>query len=408
MTDKSKERPLCQRQEMSGRGRGNPNRARGHSPRTRGGYSSGRGGHSSGRGGHHYEDAGHQINWDEEQKKYQENLINEAYNLLQANNLLNDPSTNFVDTHVHLDLILQQKKFGISCDPLLSKKKFLQETFFAGTRNDSLFASKSLALLSKFDGCVSIYCEPASLSHSLGIWSDLLEIETSPIANTGIAPWKIVFSFGIHPHQANLYDENMEKRIIENMQACGPLAVALGECGLDYYKNHSEPEAQRMAFIRQLKVAVSLKKPIVIHTREAEKDTLHLLKTHVPQDHKIHIHCFTDSAAFAKPVMAHFPNAYFGFTGVLTYDSAVNVQELVKNTIPLNRILLETDGPYMPANIPGFNRNLGPTARSPKLRAISHCGHIIFIAQKIAELKAVSLGTVLKQVRQNTKNLYAI
>jgi len=142
----------------------------------------------------------------------------------------------------------------------------------------------------------------------------------------------------------------------------------------------------------QILRAVELNKPLVVHSRSAADDTYTILKDYMPSQHKVHLHCFTDTAQQAKRLLDAFPNMYFGFTGAITFNNAAAVCEAVKQ-IPMNRILLESDAPYM--------------APQP-LKGVSHSGHIPLIAQKIAELKAESLDTVLKNIRNNTRDMYGI
>ena len=121
--------------------------------------------------------------------------------------------------------------------------------------------------------------------------------------------------------------------------------VAWGEIGLDYHvfekENYAKPELQRRIFVDQMKHALQLKKPIVIHTREAEEETLSMMKSHLPRDWKIHVHCFTDSLPFAKRLLSEFDNLYIGFTGVITFKNSEVLQNVVKE-IPLEKMLLET------------------------------------------------------------------
>ena len=135
-----------------------------------------------------------------------------------------------------------------------------------------------------------------------------------------------------------------------------PRCVGLGEIGLDYHYDNSPRPIQQAIFQRQLEHAVRLGKPLTIHTREAEEDTERIMKAVVPKEHKIHIHCFTDSPEFASRLLDHFPNLYIGVTGVITYSTNLNTSATLANmmTSPTShpRILLETDGPYMvPANL---------------------------------------------------------
>jgi TatD DNase family protein len=90
-----------------------------------------------------------------------------------------------------------------------------------------------------------------------------------------------------------------------------------------------------------MELAVQLGKPLIVHTRDAEEDTYELMTKMLPKDHKIHVHCFTGTIPFAKKLMDHFDNLWFGFTGAITFKSAVKNRETVK-FVPLERILLET------------------------------------------------------------------
>lgn len=122
-----------------------------------------------------------------------------------------------------------------------------------------------------------------------------------------------------------------------------PRCVGWGEIGLDYHYDNSPREIQQRVFARQLKQAVKLAKPLTIHTREAEEDTLRILKEEVPKDHrvshsflhppsnssliyfieKIHVHCFSDTPEFAKQLLDHFQNLYIGITGTILSPLAI-------------------------------------------------------------------------------------
>nr|XP_054385361.1 putative deoxyribonuclease TATDN2 [Pongo abelii] len=127
-------------------------------------------------------------------------------------------------------------------------------------------------------------------------------------------------AFGCCPHFAHYYDYQ-ERSILKALRR--PKAVAFGEMGLDYSNMCTThvPEQQKV-FKRQLQLAVSLKKPMMIHCQEADEDLLGILKKYVPSDHKIHRHCFTGSYPVIEPLLSHFPNLYVGFTAILTYVSA--------------------------------------------------------------------------------------
>lgn len=217
------------------------------------------------------------------------------------------------------------------------------------------------------------------MSPSLGTYTDQL------------ADPQVYGAFGIHPHSAKFYNDALEQRIVAAL--AHPKAVAWGECGLDYHFKHSPPQQQREVFARQIRMAVALNKPLIVHSREAEKDTIELLRANMPADWPVHIHCFNDSAEYLKELLAAFPKAFIGITGVVTFEDAKRLKEIVATLLPLERLLLETDAPYMAPR---------PT------KGPSHPGHIPAIAQCIAQLKGVTVHEVMQAARRNTKTVYGI
>jgi len=188
-----------------------------------------------------------------------------------------------------------------------------------------------------------------------------------------------------------LYDDAIENRIVKNMSK--PTVVAWGECGLDYFKSKATVEQQHNAFLRQMKKAVELGKPLIIHSRDAQEDTIRLTGEALPKDWKIHLHCFTGSDfAFADQMMKQFPNLCIGFTGAVTFSSAKATREQVIKNVPIDRILLETDGPFM--------------APEPNRGKIAHPGMIPLVGSTIADLKGLSLDEVLQKTVENTNRIY--
>ncbi|CAJ0627241.1 7862_t:CDS:2 [Entrophospora sp. SA101] len=132
-----------------------------------------------------------------------------------------------------------------------------------------------------------------------------------------------------------------------------------------------------------------------------EEDTWNIMTEHIPKEWKIHVHCFTDTPKFAEQLLGYFPNLFIGITGVVTFGSARNTQQVVIST-PLNRLLLETDAPYM---VPSkLNRN----KKSHLKVTVCHSGMIPFVAEKISQLKNIDIDTVMKTIRENTRNMYGI
>jgi TatD DNase family protein len=264
----------------------------------------------------------------------------------------------FIDTHCHLDQILE--KLGL---PDFSA---LRTRFFEAGPEE---------LPGRFAGCITISCDPDSIRPAL----DLMREEG------------VYGAFGIHPHDAKSYSPELEAKLVAAMADAKTLAW--GEIGLDDHYNQSPPEVQRDVFSRQIRMAVQSGKPLIIHTREAEADTLELLDREAPADWKIHVHCFTSSPGMAATLLERFPNLCLGFTGIVTFRNALELQEVVRLT-PLERMLLETDGPYL--------------APVPHRGKPAHPGHIPLIALKIAELKSVGVDAVFAAARENTRRIYGI
>jgi len=193
---------------------------------------------------------------------------------------------------------------------------------------------------------------------------------------------------GVHPHDARLWTEEVDKKIL--VQAKEKKNVAIGEIGLDYHYDNSPREKQREVFDRQLAMASELDLPVVIHSRDAEEDTKAILKNHLSHLKKRGvIHSFTSSIDLAEFAIEN--DFYLGFNGIITFKSADNVREAVEIT-PLNRLLLETDSPFL-TPIPFRGRENGPY-------------YLPFVAEKMAEIKKLSVEELLPQVYSNSFALF--
>jgi len=214
------------------------------------------------------------------------------------------------------------------------------------------------------------------------------------------------FVMGVHPHEAKSYTNDVEKDILESM--AHPRNVGWGEIGLDYHYDNSPRDVQREVFSRQLRHAVRLGKPVTVHTREADEDTERILKAEVPKDHKIHVHCFTDSPDFAQRLLDHFPNLYIGITGVITFSSNENTSNLVRQMFaqsPSPRVILETDAPFMvPANIYGSLPEI--KGRLP----LCHTAMIPWTAEVVATVagEGWDIDRVLELGKINAHSVYGI
>lgn len=193
---------------------------------------------------------------------------------------------------------------------------------------------------------------------------------------------------GIHPHDANDYNDDVESRIREN--ALHKKVLAIGEIGLDYYYDHSDRAKQRNAFERQLQIAIDLDMPIVVHTREADDDMQSILQNFVKDMPKRGvIHSFTSGRDLAEYCLSE--GFHLGFNGISTFNSAENVREIVALT-PVEKILFETDSPYL-TPVPYRGRK-----NEPK--------YLPFIAENVAQIKEVPLDELLPQVWKNSMELF--
>ena len=196
-------------------------------------------------------------------------------------------------------------------------------------------------------------------------------------------------AMGVHPSDtAELNEENFkwlkEKCSLEKV-------VAVGEIGLDYYWNEPEPAIQKRWFERQLEMAREVKLPVVIHSRDAAKDTLDIMKNLHAEEIGGVIHCFS----YAKEMAREYLNMdySFGIGGVITFKNAKKLKEAVEY-IPIEKILLETDSPYL---APEPNRG----KRNSSL-------NLPYIAKEIAAIKNMDYDEVVAITEQNAKKLFRL
>jgi len=220
---------------------------------------------------------------------------------------------------------------------------------------------------------------------------------------------RLYFTIGIHPRDAESWDGDAERRA--RQLSMHPGCVGIGECGLDFFKHRdeaSERGKQLLAFCEQVQLAVELRKPLVIHARvskqEHEELCFRVLQNFVPTEHPVHVHCFSGSLECAFRLCERWPNLRIGLTGVITFrrrrrpnsaalDFVENYREIVQG-LPLERLLIETDGPYM--------------CPEPLRNHTAHPGHVHRVAEKVAELKQLRLADVFAATRNSTRVVYGI
>ncbi|MCM1102268.1 MAG: TatD family hydrolase [Clostridium sp.] len=194
-------------------------------------------------------------------------------------------------------------------------------------------------------------------------------------------------AIGIHPSETAALDEEYFRWLKE---ACGhPKCVAVGEIGLDYYWEEPEPAVQKPWFLRQLDLARELRKPVVIHSRDAAKDTIDLMKAARAEEIGGVIHCFSYTKETAKIFLDM--GFYFGIGGVLTFNNAKKLKEAVEY-LPMDRIVLETDSPYL-APVPFRGK------RNSSL-------NIPYVITAMAQIKEISEDEVREHAWKNAHDLY--
>lgn len=192
---------------------------------------------------------------------------------------------------------------------------------------------------------------------------------------------------GFHPEYVDGVGE-AELRELEEL-AADPHVVAIGEIGLDYYWRDDNKDQQKYVFIKQLEIARRLNKPVVIHQRDSRDDVLEILEDY--KDLKLQIHCFTDDLQTLDRVIAM--GFYISIGGVVTFNSGENEQNAARN-VPIDRLMLETDGPYL---TPEPYRGLRNDPR-----------HVVEVAKKIADLRDMKVDKLAKRCYNNTMEFFGL
>ena len=193
---------------------------------------------------------------------------------------------------------------------------------------------------------------------------------------------------GIHPHEAKDFNEEVEKEIREH--AKDKKILAIGEIGLDFHYNHSPREVQIEAFKSQMQIAIDLDMPVVIHSREADPETIAVLEEFGPKlNKKGVIHSFTSGKELAEKALEL--GFYLGFNGIITFKNAQNVRDIV-DICPVEKALIETDAPFLTPS-PYRGRENAPF-------------YLPFVVEQIAKQKGLSDTEALMQFNQNAIKLF--
>ena len=198
----------------------------------------------------------------------------------------------------------------------------------------------------------------------------------------------IIFgTYGIHPHETenNFVDkETIIKCVNENKKIIG-----IGETGLDFFYNHSDKDRQIKSFKTHIEGSIVLNKPLIIHSRNAEDETFEILNSYKTKNLKILMHCFTGSLEFSKKLLSL--GAFFSASGIITFKNSIDLQDTFK-TIPLEKLLIETDSPFL-APIPMRGKKNEPS-------------FIRYTLSKLAQLKDISNEKLMIITTENFNRLF--
>ncbi|OWZ83646.1 TatD family hydrolase [Natranaerobius trueperi] len=201
---------------------------------------------------------------------------------------------------------------------------------------------------------------------------------------------EIFASVGIHPHDTEELPDNYIEEIKKLVQDNREYVVALGEMGLDYYRNYSPKKNQKETFIKQLELANELQLPVIIHDRAAHEDTLEILEEFKNEVFGV-FHCFAGDEKIADKAL---DLGYFiSFTGNITFKKAEELRKVVKQ-VPLSRLMVETDCPYL--------------SPEPFRGKINEPAYVRLVAEAIAEIKNVDFQEVVSITGENASNLFKI
>ncbi len=255
-----------------------------------------------------------------------------------------------------------------------------------------------------FDTCVNLHSEQFA-SDPWGVVERGLHSGLSGMALTGSClassqlsielaqrnPDNLCATVGLHPHSARTFTNEMFAEM--STLATRPIVRAIGECGLDHFRNFSSPKEQRNCFIAHLELATQLQKPLFLHQRDAFAEFIEILDTHAPSVPTL-VHCFTDGLSELQTLLDR--GYYIGITGWIA-DKRRN-QSLLEAIphLPLDRLLIETDAPWLtPRNIPKFRKI---KANEPQ--------YLPYVVQAISDATGHSAQTIIEHSTQNARQFF--
>lgn len=193
-------------------------------------------------------------------------------------------------------------------------------------------------------------------------------------------------SVGVHPTEQVAEEATLDELI---NRARHPKVVALGETGLDYYHENTQQSLQQQRFRQHIRAAIAVNKPLIVHTRQAREDTLNILREEGAQKVGGVLHCFTEDLSMAEAGIEE--NFYISFSGILTFKNAAHIKSIAQK-LPLERVLIETDAPYLAPH---------PFRGKPNQPA-----YVRYVADYLATLRDCSLDEIAEQTTTNFFTLF--
>jgi TatD DNase family protein len=235
-------------------------------------------------------------------------------------------------------------------------------------------------------GCFMREAVNSRIEHLLCIAIDL---ETYPAMLDLVMPYpQISVTVGVHPNVHEGQEPSVEELIALGQS---DKVIGIGETGLDYFRSEGDLGWQHQRFRNHISAAKVLQKPLIIHTREAKFDTLRILKEEGASEVGGIIHCFTEDWEFAKAALDL--NFYISFSGIVTFNSAKDIQEVAKK-VPADRFLIETDSPYL-SPVPFRGRPNYPI-------------YVRYVAEQLAKLRGMTMNEIAQLSTDNFYRLFKL
>lgn len=252
-----------------------------------------------------------------------------------------------IDTHCHLDMAA----YETDCDQVIARAREAGVRHIITVGIDLKSSQQAVAIAERYDG--------------------------------------VMATVGVHPHNVSELQDNSYDEL--KALAASPSVVAYGEIGMDTVKHYAPVELQREHFRRQAAFAKELNLPVIIHDREAHDEIMAILKEIAPFPRRGVMHCFSGNPQLAREVIEL--GFYVSIPGIVTFNKADDLQNTVRE-IPLEYLVLETDGPFL-APVPRRGKRNEPAL-------------MLYTAQKVAEIKGITIDQVARQTTENSRTLFAL